>query len=754
MVKAALTFPQKCARSARRAVSQTGKHAQLVAALIAPISTLLDIPALTQKWYSYQGQALEDPYQSLVLSAISLAANIAANALLVLRFSVTANKLWKWSTRASLACWFLKSTIAIVNLIVFGALTRNGEGYAYLEGFWCAVISCIAAGIVTLLLTMHYIVRFRLKARINQARYRHGRGLHHRKQRSEPIGKEQQDINDGGELGETPAPATARQSLWQDHHKDRHSLECEAQGSVTDHNGTDTGKHEHGDNMKRDASGQALANIRQDPQEHEHAEREAARAKEIKMRLRGRGFILSELLLFGILALQALAFSRIEGWPYFDGVYFSVVTMLLIGFGDLLPTTAGAKVLLFPFTIVTVGLLTNLISLIVSALQEGRTRRRDRWRVIYEKQFHERALALEVDARSRVKSRLSRVATALASLPTSPIKKSFQAATASSDPKNAEGAEKASRESADDAQMHPSTLIEEMERLEKIHRAEEHLLQLYDLLLSFLLLVTFWVVGAAIFASVEGWGYGDGIYLCVLRLLNHAHSSDKLHVAHSTYVTFLTLGFGDYTPHSPAGKVIFIVYAMLAIPIISFFVLQTFTGVVASIAQVQKKFSKATKPKPPGRALHSHAELVSHFREDLQTQLLKSPASATDIASMGKQKQDKPGGELAEQLDECAEEAVQAVDKPRSRHDRRELLLDAALGTACLLEAQARALLLKHLEPGSTAATLLRADLQMQHKAVAELGMNGDRRRAVWKEAQEEAQRDSEDDLEQIRRYR
>lgn len=42
----------------------------------------------------------------------------------------------------------------------------------------------------------------------------------------------------------------------------------------------------------------------------------------------------------------------------------------------------------------------------------------------------------------------------------------------------------------------------------------------------------------------------------------------------------MTLGFGDYTPKQPAGRVVFIVYALMAVPIVTSFAVQTITGLV------------------------------------------------------------------------------------------------------------------------------------------------------------------------------
>lgn len=83
--------PSVLLRKASLLARVLGVWAPLVAALIAPVATLYDIPALSQKWYSYNGQTLSDPSASLILSSISLALSIIANTLLVVRFTVQAD---------------------------------------------------------------------------------------------------------------------------------------------------------------------------------------------------------------------------------------------------------------------------------------------------------------------------------------------------------------------------------------------------------------------------------------------------------------------------------------------------------------------------------------------------------------------------------------------------------------------------------------------------------------------------------------
>ena len=49
--------------------------------------------------------------------------------------------------------------------------------------------------------------------------------------------------------------------------------------------------------------------------------------------------------------------------------------------------------------------------------------------------------------------------------------------------------------------------------------------------------------------------------------------------------TPLTPGFGDFTPASPAGRVVFVVYALMAVPIVTSFAVQTITGLVSCYSQ-------------------------------------------------------------------------------------------------------------------------------------------------------------------------
>ena len=67
------------------------------------------------------------------------------------------------------------------------------------------------------------------------------------------------------------------------------------------------------------------------------------------------------LVLFLVLLAGATGFyARIEGWSLLDSLYFSVVTVATVGYGDFTPHTAAGKVFTILYLIVGVGLFVSL----------------------------------------------------------------------------------------------------------------------------------------------------------------------------------------------------------------------------------------------------------------------------------------------------------------------------------------------------------------------------------------------------------
>ena len=63
-----------------------------------------------------------------------------------------------------------------------------------------------------------------------------------------------------------------------------------------------------------------------------------------------------------ILAGGTLFYRSAEEWSFLDAFYFSVVTLTTIGFGDLVPTTDGAKLFTIVYSLLGVGVVASFVA--------------------------------------------------------------------------------------------------------------------------------------------------------------------------------------------------------------------------------------------------------------------------------------------------------------------------------------------------------------------------------------------------------
>jgi hypothetical protein len=79
-----------------------------------------------------------------------------------------------------------------------------------------------------------------------------------------------------------------------------------------------------------------------------------------------------------VLTVGTLVFRRLEGWSVIDSLYFSVVTLATIGYGDLTPTTDTAKLFSIVYILVGVGILGVFISAVSHASMQRTLERNER----------------------------------------------------------------------------------------------------------------------------------------------------------------------------------------------------------------------------------------------------------------------------------------------------------------------------------------------------------------------------------------
>jgi potassium channel subfamily K, other eukaryote len=119
---------------------------------------------------------------------------------------------------------------------------------------------------------------------------------------------------------------------------------------------------------------------------HEHHRRKGTKfASGSDVRVYGRHFMLHVTFFITFLGISALVFSHIENWAYFDGIYFTVVSALTVGFGDFQPTTATGKAILFPVVVVLIAQLANIIGMIARFFKDRTQEVQDDWHRDFER---------------------------------------------------------------------------------------------------------------------------------------------------------------------------------------------------------------------------------------------------------------------------------------------------------------------------------------------------------------------------------
>ena len=84
--------------------------------------------------------------------------------------------------------------------------------------------------------------------------------------------------------------------------------------------------------------------------------------------------------LYRVLALSAVAlvafgtvvYQTLEDWSWVDSFYFSVVTVTTVGFGDITPTTDGAKL----FTVLYIIMGISIVATFLDSRMKFRAHRR------------------------------------------------------------------------------------------------------------------------------------------------------------------------------------------------------------------------------------------------------------------------------------------------------------------------------------------------------------------------------------------
>jgi hypothetical protein len=72
-----------------------------------------------------------------------------------------------------------------------------------------------------------------------------------------------------------------------------------------------------------------------------------------------------------ILVTGVVFYSLTEDWSIADSLYFTVIALTTIGFGDLAPSTTFTRLFTVVYAIMGVGLIGTMVHLVVSSSQQA-----------------------------------------------------------------------------------------------------------------------------------------------------------------------------------------------------------------------------------------------------------------------------------------------------------------------------------------------------------------------------------------------
>lgn len=234
--------------------------------------------------------------------------------------------------------------------------------------------------------------------------------------------------------------------------------------------------------------------------------------KEFRLTPSQRTLMLQTIGFMVYLLLGALVFSSVENWNFLDGVFWADFTLLTVGLGgEFVPRSHTGRSLLFPYAIgglVMVGLVIGSIRSLI--LEHGKQKMSARFMEVK----REKALASMDEHKRTIRLGV------------------FE---------KVEFSEKGMSEAQKREQ--------EFRIMRRLQRLAERKRRWTALAISTFAAFLLWFLGALVFMFAEkpqGFSYFVSLYFA--------------------YTTLLTIGYGDFTVNSNAGKAFFVFWSLLAVP--------------------------------------------------------------------------------------------------------------------------------------------------------------------------------------------
>lgn len=256
------------------------------------------------------------------------------------------------------------------------------------------------------------------------------------------------------------------------------------------------------------------------------------------------------------LLIGAAIFQRVLGISFADALYFSDVTVLTLGFGDITATSPTGRGLIWPYAVIGIIILGLVVGSIHKFAREVHYDNVIQKHIEQKRQTtFDRSMSSAELCTSKGKSSIKDMNTPSVALQTpksahhhsrGPIRNTLSAIAAGRRPKI-------------------NIIREEKDRFDAMRRIQYDTLRFRrwnDLIISLIAFGIVWSCGAVVFWRLEDLSYFDSLYFC--------------------FASLLTIGYGDFTPQSNAGRPFFVLWSLIAIPTMTMLISQMSDTIVAS----------------------------------------------------------------------------------------------------------------------------------------------------------------------------
>lgn len=269
------------------------------------------------------------------------------------------------------------------------------------------------------------------------------------------------------------------------------------------------------------------------------------------------------------LLIGAAIFQRVLGISFADALYFCDITVLTLGFGDVTAQTSVGKGLIWPYAVIGIIMLGLTVGSIHQFAREVHYDNVVRKHIEQRRQStFERSITLneasdtqevsQGQGKGRPPEALTREQTHISLHRRhhhQPIRNTIHALAAG---------------------HRPRLLImrEEKDRFDAMRAIQYDTMRFRrwnDLFISIIAFALVWTCGAVVFWKLEDITYFDGLYFC--------------------FCSLITIGYGDITPKSNAGRPFFVMWSLIAIPTMTMLISQMSDTVVAAFKKSTEKFS-------------------------------------------------------------------------------------------------------------------------------------------------------------------